>query len=333
MPTITVLMPVCNDEKYIRDSIDSVLSQTYTDYEYLIIDDGSTDSTADIIKSYSDPRILFVKNKKNIGLTKSLNMGLDLARGEYIARHDSDDKMDKYRLEKQLDFLNNNKDIAMVGTYWKTINEHNEIIENIPWPVGFENNLFNVLTGDNPVSTVLIRSKIIKQVRYAEKYVLSQDMDLYLRIYAAGFKSDNIPEYLNFVRIHDKQLSNTAINNQRYYFLVAYHEFYKSLTNKDIQYDRIKEYISILVWKSTRIDSKNIESLIDIYLELLNRFTAIHGLNNVGLKKRFLKRIVYDYDKLYHPYSLLRVFEIFIRNNLSILNLIIIISKRIIKYH
>ena len=91
MPKVTVLMSVYNSEKFLRESINSILEQTFKDFEFLIINDGSTDSSREIILSYNDPRITLFDNKNNIGLTKSLNKGLDLAKGEYIARQDADD--------------------------------------------------------------------------------------------------------------------------------------------------------------------------------------------------------------------------------------------------
>lgn len=98
-------MSVRNGEGYLREAIDSILNQTFSDFEFLIIDDGSTDSSVDIICSYADSRIRLVRNGKNIGLTCSLNKGVKLARGEYIARMDDDDIALAYRLEKQVEFL------------------------------------------------------------------------------------------------------------------------------------------------------------------------------------------------------------------------------------
>ncbi len=94
MPKITVLMPVYNGEKYLRESVDSILNQTFTDFELLIINDGSTDSSMEILNSYSDSRIRIVTNEVNLRLIKTLNKGIDLATGEYIARMDCDDIAD-----------------------------------------------------------------------------------------------------------------------------------------------------------------------------------------------------------------------------------------------
>src|SRR5215472_9201923 len=98
-------MPVYNGEKHLREAIDSILSQTFRDFEFLIINDGSTDGSVEIIASYRDPRILLVHNEKNLGLIATLNRGMDLARGEYITRMDCDDISLPRRLEKQVAFM------------------------------------------------------------------------------------------------------------------------------------------------------------------------------------------------------------------------------------
>jgi len=126
-PEVTVLMSVYNGEKYLREAIDSILNQTFTDFEFLIVNDGSTDRTAEILRSYDDPRIIIINNEKNIGLTKSLNIGLRMAKGEYIARMDADDVSMPERLQKQIELLNQKKNTGLVGTYYTIINEKGKV--------------------------------------------------------------------------------------------------------------------------------------------------------------------------------------------------------------
>jgi glycosyltransferase involved in cell wall biosynthesis len=116
-------MPVYNCELYIKEAIYSILNQTFTDYELIIIDDCSTDSTADIIKDYSDSRIIFFEKDSNSGYTNSLNYGLSVAKGEYIARMDGDDISLPTRLEKQVHFLNSNPDIVLCGTSYSIMEQ------------------------------------------------------------------------------------------------------------------------------------------------------------------------------------------------------------------
>jgi glycosyltransferase involved in cell wall biosynthesis len=115
---ITVLMPVYNGEDYLRDSIESILSQTYLNFEFIIIDDGSTDSSLEIINSYAkqDKRIIVRKNEHNIGLAKSLNAGIKLAKGRYIARQDADDLSSADRLDIQLSYALSHPQVDLIGS-------------------------------------------------------------------------------------------------------------------------------------------------------------------------------------------------------------------------
>ncbi|MDR2526686.1 MAG: glycosyltransferase [Rickettsiales bacterium] len=116
MPRVSVLMPVYNAEKYIVEAIDSILAQTFSDFEFIIINDGSTDKSVEIIKSYKDKRIRFINNKENIGIAAVLNQGLDLATGEYIARMDSDDISMSNRFAKQIEYMDKHSDVGVLGT-------------------------------------------------------------------------------------------------------------------------------------------------------------------------------------------------------------------------
>jgi glycosyltransferase involved in cell wall biosynthesis len=126
-PAITVLMPAYNAEKYIGEAITSVLQQTYTDFELLIVNDGSTDSTASIINNFIDERIVVI-NQPNQGVASALNTGLEHARGTYIARFDADDVCYNYRLEKQIRFLQDNPEYILVGSEAKYILENGDFL-------------------------------------------------------------------------------------------------------------------------------------------------------------------------------------------------------------
>ena len=120
-PLVTVLMAVYNGEKYLREAIESILDQTYTNFEFLIINDGSSDRTEEIILSYNDKRIRYIKNEQNLKLIASLNKGLDLAKGEFIARMDADDISLPERLEKQINFLEKHPEIGLLGSWVRTL--------------------------------------------------------------------------------------------------------------------------------------------------------------------------------------------------------------------
>ena len=130
---ISVVMSNYNTPiNYLKESIDSVLNQTYSNFEFIIIDDGSTDDSLKFIKSYDDPRIKLIVNEENIGLTKSLNKGLKAAQGEFIARMDSDDICYPERFEKQIEYMRKHPDTTVCGT-WPNILDENGNIEMKKW--------------------------------------------------------------------------------------------------------------------------------------------------------------------------------------------------------
>jgi glycosyltransferase involved in cell wall biosynthesis len=126
---LTVLMPVYNAEKYLIEAIDSILNQTHRDFEFLIIDDGSTDSSIDIITSFKDPRIRLIRNEENSGITKTLNKGIHLSSNELIARMDADDISHPDRLEKQYKYLQEHPDCALVSTWMRKISKDGKFLK------------------------------------------------------------------------------------------------------------------------------------------------------------------------------------------------------------
>jgi glycosyltransferase involved in cell wall biosynthesis len=183
MPKITVLMPVYNGAKYLKEAIDSVLSQTFRDFEFLIIDDGSTDSSVEIIKSYNDQRIRLEQNDKNFGLIYSLNKGIDLTKNKYIARMDADDISLPDRLKIQFEFMESHFDIAVSGVYTITIGKVNGHTNKFfTEPEDIKANLLFNTSLEHP--SVIIRKEILQKYNlfYNENFKHSEDFDLWERI-------------------------------------------------------------------------------------------------------------------------------------------------------
>lgn len=164
-PLVTVLMSVFNGEKYLREAIDSILTQTFSDFEFLIINDASTDRSREIILSYLDPRIRLIDNEENIGLTRSLNKGIDLAKGKYIARMDADDVSMPERLEKQVRFMEENPDIAVLGSWAYGIDGTGRINAEFRTPI-CEEIIFKDLFFSNPLihGSVMFDKKFVKNI-------------------------------------------------------------------------------------------------------------------------------------------------------------------------
>lgn len=137
IPLISVVMSVCNGKQYLREAIDSILNQTFTNFEFIIIDDGSTDSSAEIISNYQDGRICFVQ-QENAGLAAALNKGIEMSKGKYIARMDADDISFPRRLETQYAYLENHPDILAVGSAAEWIDAEGNYICTIQKAVSYE---------------------------------------------------------------------------------------------------------------------------------------------------------------------------------------------------
>src|SRR5437868_7347070 len=126
-PLVSVIMTVYNAQEYLNMAVDSILNQTYKNLEFIIINDGSTDNSGHIIEAYNDPRIKYIP-QKNQGLAAALNKGIGLAKGKYIARMDHDDISYQMRLEKQVEFMEDNREVAMAGTSFDLIDSDSGII-------------------------------------------------------------------------------------------------------------------------------------------------------------------------------------------------------------
>lgn len=200
-------MPVYNAALYLEEAIQSVLDQTFTDYNFLIINDGSVDGSTEIIKSFDDPRIQYVEHEINKGLIATLNEGLVLAAGEYIIRMDADDVALPTRFEKQVAFMDINVDIAISGSYLAADNkagviEFPETSEECKVAL-----LQNTVVG-HP-SAILRREAIINAgLKFNGTALHAEDYRFWADAASAGLKIANIPEKLVKYRLHENQVSS-----------------------------------------------------------------------------------------------------------------------------
>lgn len=211
---VSIIMAVYNGERFLSESIESILNQTFKNFEFIIINDGSTDNTAKILESYSDSRIS-VFTQENTGLTQSLNKAIKLSRGEYIARMDADDIALPRRLQKQVDFLDAHLDIGMVGTFNLVIDEQGKVIGRKVYPAS-DSKLQRVLIRYNPFlhASVMIRRGVFEIAGlYNENKIRGQDYELWLRI-ANHFKLANIQEILMSQRWRGDNVSLLNENEQ-----------------------------------------------------------------------------------------------------------------------
>jgi len=232
MPEISVIMPVYNGEKYLSEAIESILSQTFKDFEFIIINDGSTDQTENIIKSYNDSRIIYKKNVENLGLSKSFNIGIALSHGEYIARMDADDISVPKRFERQIQFLKKRLAVDIVGSSMTLVDEHGEEYDTYRRQLDHVDIKFSCLFSTPMMHpTVMGKTKIFKDHHYNENLRNSEDYELWSRLlFETNTHFANIHEPLLLYRIYPHSFTQTlnldkravsaynAIQNIEHYF-------------------------------------------------------------------------------------------------------------------
>jgi glycosyltransferase involved in cell wall biosynthesis len=211
-PLVSVVMPAYNSEKTIGRAIESILNQTYTNFEFIIVDDGSTDRTLEIIKCYAkrDKRIIVLNNEKNMKIVYSLNKGIEKARGEYIARMDSDDFSFPNRFEKQIKFLGKNPDVGVVGSNILLSKNGKIFVERkySPKDAVLRKKIFFQSPFAHP-STMILKSAL-ENYKYNERWIYIEDQDLWFKI-GRKWKFANISEPLLKYNLNESGSSSQKI--------------------------------------------------------------------------------------------------------------------------
>jgi glycosyltransferase involved in cell wall biosynthesis len=234
-PKISILMAVFNCAATLKESIDSILFQTFKDFEFIIINDGSTDDTHRIIEGYQDRRIRLINNKKNLGLIKSLNIGLQEAKGEYIARMDGDDISLPERLSIQFNYLEKNKNVFLVGSSALIIDENGRAIKKAKIVTGRD--LSTILPKGNSLIHPSIMFRNIPNLFYREKMLHCEDYDFYLRLITEGRTLKNLNDPLIKYRISPNSISRTKALLQRHQAEKAREFFFQRQKNGFDQYE------------------------------------------------------------------------------------------------
>ena len=219
MPKVSVIMGVYNGSKRIQTAIESILNQTFMDFELIICDDGSIDNSVEIIKKFAnkDQRIKLIKNKKNLGLASTLNNCLELAKGEYIARMDDDDISHPDRFKKQVSFLDSHPEYALVGS------SRNMYDDNGIWGINIiegERTKFDIYMGRTFVHpSVMIRKSAILDVggyTTSSETERTEDFDLWCKLYTKGYKGYNLSDILI-----DYYESKDSYNKRKYKYRIC----------------------------------------------------------------------------------------------------------------
>ncbi len=288
-PKISVVMSVFNGESYLHESIETILSQTFNDFEFIIIDDYSKDDTWKILTKYAeqDKRIKLVKNEHNLGLTKSLNKGIKLAQGEYIARQDADDISLPKRFEKQIEILNNSPEVVLVSCNIEVINSQGVPIRKyeqacdshwVNWYLLFYNHV-------NGHSQVMFRRKAVEDLGYySEIRRYSQDYELWCRLSRIG-SIVILPETLQKMRIHNDSTSAVNSSKQQTLSLEQSKGNIEQLIGKEISLEETKNlrllWSGHYWWKKSLPNSKKVRIIHSRQKEIYQAFIKQHDMDLV----------------------------------------------------
>lgn len=279
-PCVSVIMSVYNGSHYLREAIDSILNQSFSDFEFIIINDCSTDDTEDILTGYArrDNRVVLLKNEENLGLTKSLNKGLVIARGDYIARQDADDISLPERLNKQIEILENYREVILVSCNLELVDADGKSIQRIyrdclPEILQWHLLFYNHIGGHSQV--VFRRRPVVELGGYSEHYRYAQDYELWLRLAGAG-KFLILPDILLHYRyIHSESISAKFRAKQEEFALLAAKSSITSLIDQDVDLSEIA----------------NLKRFWELRFPEAQQAKAVHGLLS-QIYNAFLEQII-----------------------------------------
>lgn len=216
-PAISVLLPVYNGGRFLRQAIDSILAQEFSDFELIAVDDGSSDNSLEILRSYTDPRLTIVRHPQNMGIVQTLRTGLAQCSGTYIARMDADDIAMPDRFRKQVSYLEQHPDAGVVDTVQAIMDESGRLTGRTNSPVTSAADIYRSLPKMNCLGhpSVMVRGSVLRAFGYRD--VAYEDYDLWLRIAAAGIRIVKLDEPLLHFREHGSSITGTDHAGARHF--------------------------------------------------------------------------------------------------------------------
>jgi hypothetical protein len=283
-PHVTVLMTVYNGLPYLREAIESVLSQNFTDFEFVIVDDASTDLSVQTVESYGDSRIRLIRNDSNLGQNASLNKGLTAARGDWIVRLDQDDVCLPERIQRQVDFLSRNPEVAVAGTWAYSIDERSRKQTVWQWRVpdfGTLAGLFLVGRCALLHPSVAYRLQpILSLGGYPNDYGIASDYALWIDLILNGQRAAVMPEQLIMYRVHKNRQSASKAHKHWEDTVRAHEKLVSALSRRpDVAMMASVLRIESTVWKQARTH-KEIASVLESIEDLLNHAPEVLPLRS-----------------------------------------------------
>jgi glycosyltransferase involved in cell wall biosynthesis len=247
MPLVSVIIAVYNGERFLGEAIDSILNQTFADFELIVVNDASTDNTQAILDNYADPRMIVLVNEHNLGPYGAANKGLAIARGKLIARHDADDISSADRLEQQVDRMQAQPGLVLLGTSYEVIDATGQVLELAKLPTDNDTLQKRLEYGTIFLhGTIMMQHDVLKKIGYYRDYFhVSQDYDIFLRLAEQG-EIANLPDCLYKFRFHGDSLSRNKRELQlacrRLAWTLAYERRTKGFEETKIPKDVIRTF-------------------------------------------------------------------------------------------
>jgi glycosyltransferase involved in cell wall biosynthesis len=283
-PYISVVLPVFNAEKYLKESIESILNQTFTDFEFIIFNDGSTDHSSQIIKDYNDIRIIFTDYPCNRGLIQPLNIAMKEAKGRYIARMDADDIAMPDRLQKQISFLDSHPDISVCGGAVEYFGEKTRVMR---FPENHESIKLQLLKTNciaNP--TAVFRKDDLDKHEIIYDYPVVEDYRFWCKT-ALSLKFYNLPDILLKYRIHNSNITDQIHHKYADNIDIQIKQTYiKDTLNLDLEAEMIR-----LIFSNDFFHLSDSKKLIATLFEIIDRNKSIRFFNNNALQKILINRL------------------------------------------
>ena len=256
MPRVSVVTSVYNGEAYVEECIDSILNQTFQDFEYIILNNGSTDRTLEILNRYTDPR-LHIIHQDNLGISRSLNKGISLSKSELIVRLDADDYSLPNRLEKQVTFMEQHPEIGFCGSRFKELIGTQFFTQKVQF-IEKDEEIRKIVSCFNPFShsTIMIRKTIFtKSGGYNSKFEYSQDYDLWVRMLNFG-KAWILKEELGVTRTYEQSESYRNARKQKLEGLrIRWNAFRKFGGNpREVLYHYLKSLVGLILPSKTHLN-------------------------------------------------------------------------------
>jgi GT2 family glycosyltransferase len=258
-PLVSVVMPFFNAGDFIEQALGSIIRQTYHNLEILLIDDGSTDNSAEIVRSFQDPRVKLLGDRYRRGITYRLNEGIDAALGDYVARMDADDVSSPARIECQVSKMKEDRDLVVLGTAAAYFDATGKIT-GAPResPTGDTEIKWRLLTHNCILHpSVMLRSDVVKSERYSSDFPLAQDFELWLRLAARGYKFANLPQTLVLIRRHDATATSTRRREQLNLAAAALKSYVRSELGIDVSRELAEALIEPPLLKNSGVADKS----------------------------------------------------------------------------